>query len=204
MEESTKLIKFIESIAYVGKSDIPGDEGDVYYSKIDNSFLTRVGMEDSLNFLLKKGITEQIQDGYGEPKVSCIGFNTVEQKWYGWSHRAIFGFRIGSLCKIGDCGFNPSNEEEFSESCLNFWADGDYSCGDEKVEIGLGKNYNDEIVNGVYVKYTYNDKVPNTKLRGTEFCHFCPFPQQWGRGEWTALTIADAKQMAIDFAKNVS
>ena len=95
----------------------------IYYSKIDGAYLTRVGMEKDLEFLLKKGITEQIQDGYGEPRTCCIGFNPVEQKWYGWSHRAIFGFGIGSKCKKGDCGYNAPNEEEYIEQVYRFWED---------------------------------------------------------------------------------
>jgi len=30
------------------------------------------------------------------------------------------------------------------------------------------------------------------------------FPKQWGRGEWTAKTMDDAKQMAVDFCEGVS
>lgn len=26
-----------------------------------------------------------------------------EQKWYGWSHRAIYGFGIGDIVEEGDC-----------------------------------------------------------------------------------------------------
>ena len=33
-----------------------------------------------------------------------IGFSEQEQKWYGWSHRAIHGFKIGDKCKEGDLG----------------------------------------------------------------------------------------------------
>lgn len=35
--------------------------------------------------------------------VCSIGFCEKEQKWYGWSHRAIFGFGIGDIVKEGDC-----------------------------------------------------------------------------------------------------
>jgi len=121
------LQSFINSIADVGDSNIPDDDGKIYYSKVDGSFLTRVGMEESLQFLLDKGITEQIQDGYGEPKTVCLGFNPKEQKWYGWSHRALFGFGIGSKCKQGDCGFKPSTKEQFIKRQLNFWGDNEYS-----------------------------------------------------------------------------
>ena len=68
--------------------------------------------------------------------VCSIGYSVKDGKWYGWSHRAIFGFKIGSTCKIGDCHYLPHS---------------------------LG-----------------------------------------GRGKWTAKTISDAKQMAVDFASGVS
>ena len=32
-----------------------------------------------------------------EPKSAIIGFSEKEQKWYGWSHRAIYGFGIGDV-----------------------------------------------------------------------------------------------------------
>lgn len=35
--------------------------------------------------------------------VCSIGFSRTNQKWYGWSHRAIFGFGIGDKVKEGDC-----------------------------------------------------------------------------------------------------
>jgi hypothetical protein len=68
--------------------------------------------------------------------VCSVGFSTKDGKWYGWSHRAIYGFMIGSKCKKGDCHY-------------------------------------------VAVK-------------------------DGGRGSWTAKTVADARQMACDFAEDVS
>lgn len=37
-----------------------------------------------------------------ESTVCSIGFSEREQKWYGWSHRAIFGFAVGDTVKAGD------------------------------------------------------------------------------------------------------
>lgn len=36
-------------------------------------------------------------------KSNCTGFSEKEQKWYGFSHRAIYGFGVGDVCK-GDIG----------------------------------------------------------------------------------------------------
>lgn len=33
-----------------------------------------------------------------------IGFSEKEQTWYGWSHRAIHGFKVGDKCKDRDLG----------------------------------------------------------------------------------------------------
>ena len=54
-------------------------------------------------FFAQHGITE-IHPLHGH-EVPQIGFSETEQKWYGWSHRAIYGFGIGSEVKKGDCGY---------------------------------------------------------------------------------------------------
>lgn len=54
------------------------------------------------------------------------------------------------------------------------------------------------------VTWSYRDNVPNEKLRGRiDGVDVYPL-EEWGRGEWTAETLEDAKQMAIDFAEGVS
>lgn len=50
-----------------------------------------------MKFFAKHGISK-VYNG-------SIGFSEKEQKWYGWSHRAIYGFGIGSKVKKGDCGY---------------------------------------------------------------------------------------------------
>jgi len=190
-----KLEEFIKKIAVVGNSEIKDDNDLVYYSKVDGSYLTRVGMEDNLLFLLNTGITEQIQNK-GGGKVCNIGFNPNENKWYGWSHRAIYGFGIGSKIKKGDCGFNPASKKDFIKSEIAFWVDNDYCVN--------GSMQYKETSDGVLISYVYNDDVPNIDIRGTKHELFSEFPHEFGKGEWQAKTIEDAKQMAIDFAESVS
>lgn len=38
----------------------------------------------------------------GRGRTCSIGFCAGEQKWYGWSHRALYGFGIGDIVKEGD------------------------------------------------------------------------------------------------------
>lgn len=47
-------------------------------------------------------------------EITCsIGFCKREQKWYGWSHRAIFGFAVGDVAKEGDCVCSSGWTEEY-------------------------------------------------------------------------------------------
>jgi hypothetical protein len=197
-----KLQEFINGIAVVEKSKRV--DSDVYVSKIDGSYLTHVGLEDDLKHFLKRGITEQIQSSFKGKETANIGFNPKDKKWFGWSHRAIYGFGIGSKCKKGDCGYKASNKEDFKEECLSFWGDSEYSISDEQAVFGRGEDYDGKIVDGVIISYTYGNTVPNKKLRGTLSEHFTPFPKSFGKGEWTAKTIEEAKEMAVDFAESVS
>lgn len=45
-----------------------------------------------------------------------IGYSVKDGKWYGWSHRAIFGFKIGSTCKKGHCHYTPKKGEWVAKS----------------------------------------------------------------------------------------
>ena len=92
---SKKLQKYIDSITVVGGSDIPDDDGKIYYSKLDGSYITRVGLEDDFKFYLKFGFTQGVQSAHEDSDrvgTASLAFNPEEQKWYGWSHRAVFGF----------------------------------------------------------------------------------------------------------------
>ena len=131
---------------------------------------------------------------------SCsIGFNEDEQKWYGWSHRAIYGFGIGSTCNKGDCSYHPVNEADCIEEGIRFWSD------DGHLNTRAGIPVLDEYGNmGVLIEWEYTDDVPNKKLRNTTGSTFWNFPDTYGKGEWVAKTLEDAKQMAIDFAEGVS
>jgi hypothetical protein len=41
--------------------------------------------------------------------VCSIGFSEYSQMWFGWSHRAICGFAVGSEAKEGDCMCSPGS-----------------------------------------------------------------------------------------------
>ena len=79
----------------------PGFHYKEYVDKTTGAYVTSVPSDDkptgTMKFFAKHGISKV----YG----GSIGFSEKEQKWYGWSHRAIYGFGIGSKIKKGDCGY---------------------------------------------------------------------------------------------------
>lgn len=91
------LKKFIET--YFNK------KGDYLYPKSGDTKCKFHAEYDKglLKFFAENGITEiySIYDNH----TPSLGFSSDEQKWYGWSHRAIYGFGIGDSMKKGTCGF---------------------------------------------------------------------------------------------------
>ncbi len=69
------------------------------YSSLDGKYIGNV--KDAYYLCRIKGIRPMIHKV--ENKVCSIGFCKKENKWYGWSHRAIFGFTVGDEVKEGDC-----------------------------------------------------------------------------------------------------
>lgn len=60
-------------------------------------------------FFNKHGIVpEKISS---DSKVNQIGFSEKEQAWYGWSHRAIYGFKIGAKAGPGKVGYETLKQE---------------------------------------------------------------------------------------------
>lgn len=88
-EDTDELLKLIntEQVVIVKSSYTP--TGDYIGSKRNAHFLCS-----------KRGIKPEKVDP--SKNVCSIGFCEKEQKWYGWSHRAIFGFGIGSIVKEGN------------------------------------------------------------------------------------------------------
>ena len=109
-----------------------GAEGYHEYKSItDGSYVGMVNLSEEDNaslfeFFIKHGIT-QLQNMHGNPENSAsIGFSESEQKWYGWSHRAIFGFGIGSKVTQEDCGYRATDKDDFLADMVRFWTERDH------------------------------------------------------------------------------
>lgn len=60
---------------------------------------------------IKRGIIPQ--KASQDDKTCSIGYSPTEQKWYGWSHRAMCGFSVGDVVKEGDCTNSSGYTEEY-------------------------------------------------------------------------------------------
>ena len=62
----------------------------------------------------KRGIKpEPLPGNTAMGSVCSIGFCEQDQKWYGWSHRALFGFGIGDIVAEGDCCASSGYVDEY-------------------------------------------------------------------------------------------
>ena len=183
---------WLNKVAYKTTHDFGlGDEpNEIYQSKFDNSYVGMVGLEKNLQFLADREIIEQLTHG--------VGFSPKDGKWYGWSHRAIHGFKIGSTCKKGDYHYIESSLAEQEEDAIRFWQDEDHEDVKCKgiIQEADGTRF-------FTIEWKVSDRVANSSMR-SKIRNTRHFITPLGRGEWIAETMEDAKQMAIDFNEGVS
>jgi hypothetical protein len=159
-----------------------------------------IGDQDIARFLCKKMGLSNLQKTDPEHCVVSIGFNKKEQKWYGWSHRAIYGFGIGSEVKKGHCAYIPATPQELFDEITEVSAEnGDFYQWKTPGEVDI---LEDGVRIHELVSKPIFDQNGNYIAAGLLEDH--TWEVKCGRGEWTALTLEDAKQMAIDFAQAVS
>lgn len=72
------------------------------HSKEAYRYVHRFGIEDF----------DYCEDG---DNICSIGFSPKQQKWYGWSHRAIHGFGIGHMVEEGNCESQSGWVDEYLE-----------------------------------------------------------------------------------------
>lgn len=160
-----------------------------YGLTFDKEYIGNVG---TARFICEvKGIKPQLAKPHHT--VCSIGYCSKENKWYGWSHRAIYGFTKGSEVKPGDCAYTPSTMDEF-------------------VRYTLANNFNSEFYRvdrvvildkKLHVDYTVLPKDASNP-RACALQSSQTFEYKGGKGQWEARTMEEAKEMATDFAESVS
>lgn len=135
-----------------------------------------------------KGDYTQVQNHKNDPSLDANMLLFNGEEWDAFTDRGIKTyFQIGSTCKKGDIHFVPSNEQEFIEQEIEFWKWKGFEVQECKVG-DLGFEFKMRIANGRF---------------GKGITHYAKPPQSYGRGEWTAETLEDAKQMCIDYLTNL-
>jgi len=150
----------------------------------------------------------------GEGKQCRIGFCEKEQKWYGWSHRAMFGFGVGSSVVKGDCAYVGATPEDLITAHEDFW--GDLSPERKKQARDECQILPDR--SGIRILHTpvmiamanslddvVDPDLDLSELEEIDIHEENPYTiVKCGRGEWEAKTLEDAKVMAQDFAAGVA
>ena len=185
-EFKMRIDTFLKKVAYKSTLMIADEECEVWRSKYDDSYLTHVGLEKDLKFLAKLEITENLSHG--------LGYSPLSGQWYGWSHRGIYGFKVGSTCRKGDVHYKAANLEDEMERALEF-------CKNEYREDIKVEFVKDGLL---YVSWKHTKDHPSKKLKELISGMHWNYDPKFGRGEWDAKTMEDAKQMAMDYRDGIS
>jgi len=129
-------------------------------------------------------------------KTCNIGFCEKEQRWYGFSQRGIYGFGIGSKITKSSCAYvSPSKLDFIRDIRLSSKLSSTHSSYVRVSQQGVT----------VVSKFLGDPEDPSQdKYIGKVSESLYEYPTVYGKGEWAAKTLEDAKQMAIDFARSIS
>ena len=164
---------------------------DYWVSSLDGSRICPTDDCAIFNGLLSEGATEISSHKVGG-EVASIAFIPSRKVWVAWtaffaSHEFGVGSKVGWK-KEGYCpfGYVPSNEEDAAKLILSDFGHHLYQ---DYVSHLIGVDENG--ARGVWVEWEPKDASLKNLGRGQTFCPFGKF----GRGEWTAETLDDARQM---------
>jgi hypothetical protein len=105
--DCNELLEIVEEFGYkvYKKTTTFGTDEPYTYNYCTNMADDYIGDEDITKRLcVERGIRPVLRTP--SSNVCSIGYSVLDGKWYGWSHRAIFGFEIGHVVEEGDCGFS--------------------------------------------------------------------------------------------------
>lgn len=155
--------------------------------------------------ITERGIVPEPRPGAsdaGGVKICSIGFCEAEQRWYGWSHRAIYGFGVGSRAKLGDAHYVENDLDVIAANAEKIFRE-DFFRNVEisKEETGVRVEYEEATFE---VVGTAKDNGAVQVTTGEPIWESGSMFFKAGHGTWIAQTLDDARQMAIDFAEAVA
>lgn len=89
-----------EEVYQFGPTTRPRDVGTMLVARTKSGHY--IGVPDQAKYLVE-GLGIAPEPRKLDSQVCSIGYSAKSGKWYGWSHRAIYGFRPGDVVKPGDC-----------------------------------------------------------------------------------------------------
>jgi len=104
----TKVLKKFE--CRKEDNSVGGDKPITMYSFYNDSGKYIGDIKDFNILVIERGIEPEAFDNH---KVCSIGKSTKDGKWYGWSHRAMYGFKIGDVVEEGSCCASSGWTEEY-------------------------------------------------------------------------------------------
>ena len=166
-------------------------------SKVDGS----VASIDRIYSILRAKPLSDLQ-GIPECKNISIGFDKKTNKWCGWTHRGIACYGIGDKVTEDDIAYRPDSSSALMARIRKTYSEL-YNVPISCMDRVSYKDYIEVILNE---KINPFDPIPSSKFgvsvcfefKGSKMNRFHPYPDRWGKGEWTALSMDDAKQMACD------
>lgn len=105
---------------------IPADGQPIEVYVVKGTDLYAGRDRDDLRWLWNNGIVEQFANASGTGRSANVGYSPSEHKWFGWSHRAFFGFGIGYVVPEGSTlekhapGFKAENIEQARGLAVDF------------------------------------------------------------------------------------
>lgn len=132
-----------------------------------------------------------------------VGFSEKEEKWYGWS-RGFCGFKVGDSVSFGDVAFKPRNENEWVAAAIHFWVADEEAAFHRAYWKDVPRDYAEDEVKPEHPETVRVLAIVRVRKgpEGQEMRNVITTPppaEYTGRGAWTAKTLEDARQMAIDY-----
>lgn len=171
-------------------SDENMDFGKCWMKKDSDQYFCHDGLLNDYKFLLDHDIDELIEFN--------LGFSSKNQKYYGWSHRAIFGFGIGYKIKKGDvCYVSETIEEEIEH--LKSW----HSEDSEEINTSISDmNISNSTISFNHIT-KHKEPSKTDKIQKISY-DLSPLIGTTLSGEFEIRSLEESKEIAIRFAKEVS
>lgn len=155
-------------------------------SALDGSVIGTVEMAEALRDL---GIVPEKSRRTGK---ADVGFCDDDQLWYGWSEAEIRGFGVGTIISRGDAAYIATDWDDLLDQCKRLVAK---NPGATAIQGLIGRDEDGDQC--IHLGWKHVDGDSSFVMGAIVYP-----PDTWGRGEWRAETLDEAREMAETFAES--